>query len=159
VAPAQNFVYADIYGNIGYQLPGLIPIRVPGDTGMIPMPGNGSYDWLGYIPFDSLPFTLNPSEGFIVSANNKITPSNYNYTILNDYDWKAPFRAERITELIQATPQLSLNDMIAIQLDQKRSTILFNYCSDDSKIIDKILLQSFLRHVFETDTDHRTTAE
>jgi penicillin amidase len=119
VAPAQNFVYADIYGNIGYQLPGLIPIRVPGDTGMIPMPGNGSYDWLGYIPFDSLPFTLNPSEGFIVSANNKITPSNYNYTILNDYDWKAPFRAERITELIQATPQLSLNDMIAIQLDQK----------------------------------------
>jgi penicillin amidase len=124
VAPSQNWVYADINGNIGYQCPGLIPIRVSGHTGMVPVPGNGSYDWLGYIPFDSLPFSLNPSEGFIATANNKVPPNNYNYTILNDYDWELPYRAERIRELILAKPKLSIDDMKAIQLDQKRSLLL-----------------------------------
>lgn len=74
VAPAQNFIYADIEGNIGYQMPGLIPVRQKSHTGAVPVPGDGSFDWQGYVPFDSLPRTFNPSADFVASANNRVTP-------------------------------------------------------------------------------------
>lgn len=121
VAPGQNFVYADVDGNIGYFAPGQIPIRRPGHTGLTPVLGTGIYDWQGFIPFDQLPQVLNPDSGFIVTANNRVGPSNYPYAI--SYEWAEPYRAERITELITSKPKLSLNDMQRIQLDQK--TLLY----------------------------------
>src|SRR5690606_30712906 len=67
--PAQNLVYADTAGNIGYQTPGKLPIRGAGD-GAYPQPGcDSAYDWQGYIPFDELPSITNPKQGFIVTAN------------------------------------------------------------------------------------------
>ncbi len=101
--PSQNLTYADVYGNIGYQMPGDIPIRKSGD-GRYPVPGwTGQYDWTGYIPFDQLPYTFNPSEGYIVTANNEvISPQNYPHLLTKDWDYG--FRANRITEMIKNAP-------------------------------------------------------
>lgn len=115
VAPSQNFVYADVEGNISYFAPGKFPIRQPGHTGLYPIPGTGEFGWQGFIPFEQLPQVLNPESGFIVTANNKVTPKDYPYDIGGDFD---EYRAERIRELILSKDKLSLEDMQAIQLDQ-----------------------------------------
>lgn len=100
--PAQNLVYADVDGNIGYQMPGLIPIRKAGD-GRLPVPGwTGDYDWVGYVPFEELPYAFNPPEGYIVTANNRVPPWNYPYLITTD--WTYGFRAERIIEMLKEAP-------------------------------------------------------
>ncbi|MGE5223013.1 MAG: penicillin acylase family protein [Omnitrophica WOR_2 bacterium] len=100
--PAQNMVYADVDGNIGYQTPGLIPIRAHGD-GRYPVPGwTDEYEWTGYIPFDKLPSTFNPSQGFVATANNAVVGPNYPYMITADWDYG--FRAQRIVDMIQHAP-------------------------------------------------------
>jgi penicillin amidase len=100
--PSQNMVYADVDGNIGYQTPGNIPIRLPAHSGDYPVPGwTDDYEWQGYIPFDKLPNTYNPSVGYIVSANNAVVGSNYAYQLTaEDYG----FRAARIVQLIDTAP-------------------------------------------------------
>ena len=113
--PAQNFVYADVAGNIGYQLPGLIPIRARGD-GLLPVPGwTGEYEWTGYVPFDKLPSTLNPPEGYVVTANDRAVPDGYPHLIT--HEWGPSFRADRIRELLLAKDRLTADDMRAIQGD------------------------------------------
>jgi penicillin amidase len=113
--PSQNFVYADVDGNIGYQSPGVIPIRASGD-GTIPVPGwTGEYEWVDTIPFDELPRAFNPPEGFIVAANNAVVGRDYPYLLTKD--WDPGYRAKRIRDLIEASPRLSLADMQAIQGD------------------------------------------
>lgn len=114
-APSQNFVYADIDGNIGYMAPGLFPIRKPGHSGLMPVPGDGNWDWQGYLPQEQWPQVYNPKEGFIVTANNKVTPANYPHTL--SLEWEEPYRAQRIRELILAKEKLSMEDMQAMQLD------------------------------------------
>lgn len=113
--PSQNFVYADVDGNIGYQMPGTIPIRAQGD-GTMPVPGwTGEYEWTGSIPFDELPMVYNPSSHFIVTANNQIVPGDYKYLLTRD--WQAPFRAARLQELLSGTNALSVDDFKKIQTD------------------------------------------
>ncbi len=100
--PAQNLLYADVDGNIGYQMPGDVPIRANGD-GRYPVPGwTDEYEWTGYIPFDELPYTFNPAEGYIATANNQIPPKGYPYLITADWDYG--FRANRIVDLIKNAP-------------------------------------------------------
>ncbi|HEU4324717.1 MAG TPA: penicillin acylase family protein [Roseiflexaceae bacterium] len=114
-APMQNFVYADVDGNIGYYAPGALPIRAKGD-GLVPVPGwTGEYDWSGYAPFEQLPHSYNPEQGFIVSANNRVAPDNYPYLIGSNF--AAPYRAIRITELIKAKALHTLDDVAAMQAD------------------------------------------
>jgi penicillin amidase len=113
--PSQNFIYADIDGNIGYQMPGNVPIRAKGD-GSAPVPGwSGEYEWKGYIPFDELPFVYNPPTHYIITSNQQVVPSSYKYLITND--WSAPYRAMRINEMIKAKDKLSPEDFKAIQGD------------------------------------------
>jgi len=113
--PSQNMVYADVQGNIGYQVPGLVPIRAHGN-GLLPVPGwTDDYEWTGYIPFDQLPYSYNPPQGFVVTANNEVVGSDYPYLI--QLEWDKGYRAARITQLIQAKAKLSLDDMKAIQGD------------------------------------------
>lgn len=113
--PAQNFVFADRQGNIGYQLPGRIPIRAKGD-GLLPVPGwTGEYEWIRDIPFDELPSAFNPPRGYIVTANNRIVPEGYRYLIA--HDWDPGFRARRIQTLLDAGPRATVDDMKAIQMD------------------------------------------
>jgi penicillin amidase len=114
-APSQNFVYADVEGNIGYQMPGDIPIRAKGE-GLVPVPGwSGEYEWTGYIPFDELPFVYNPSTHYIVTANNKVVPDDYPYFI--SHEWAEGFRAQRIADLLEAKAELTVDDLRDIQAD------------------------------------------
>jgi penicillin amidase len=113
--PSQNFVYADTEGNIGYQMPGRIPIRASGD-GSIPSPGwSGDYDWIGYIPFDELPRTFNPPEGFIATANNAVIGPDFPHFISRD--WAPGYRAQRIVELLEADSSITPADIQAIHGD------------------------------------------
>lgn len=100
--PAQNLVYADVDGNIGYQMPGLVPIRKNGD-GRYPVPGwTDEYEWQGYIPFEELPYSFNPVSGYVATANNQVNPWDYPYLITADWDYG--YRAKRIVELIEQAP-------------------------------------------------------
>jgi penicillin amidase len=115
-APSQNFVYADTEGNIGYQMPGAIPVRTdPLDAGLRPVPGwDGQHEWTGYIPFDSLPSVYNPPSGRIVTANN--APASGDLFIGAEFDFGD--RAARITQLIdEAGDRVSLDTFAAIQGD------------------------------------------
>jgi penicillin amidase len=116
-APSQNFVYADVDGNIGYQAPGRIPIRAQGD-GTVPVPGwSGTYEWIGYIDFDALPNSFNPEKGYIATANNAVVGPDYPYFL--SADWAPGYRARRIVELIEAKDKLSVADVQNIQGDDK----------------------------------------
>ena len=116
--PSQNFVYADVDGNIGYQSPGRIPIRANGD-GSVPVPGwTGEYEWIGYIAFDELPYVFNPPTHFVVTANNKVVPDDYPYLLSTQ--WAPGYRAQRIVDLLTAkagSGPLTADDMRDIQAD------------------------------------------
>ncbi|MGE5270328.1 MAG: penicillin acylase family protein [Thiohalocapsa sp.] len=115
VAPQQNIVYGDSAGTIGFIAPGLVPIRKHGNA-WLPAPGwTGDYDWSGFIPFAELPQASNPAAGRFVSANNKIVPARYPYFLSRD--WDLPNRAERIGQLLTATPVQSPAASAAIQAD------------------------------------------
>ncbi|MDZ8052850.1 MAG: penicillin acylase family protein [Aulosira sp. ZfuVER01] len=115
--PAQNLVYADIDGNIGYQMPGRLPIRSKGN-GRYPVPGwTDDYEWLGYIDFEQLPKSFNPPQGYIATANN-LVQNQYPYLITTD--WVYGYRAQRIVEMIsQSNQPLSLLDVESIQGDNR----------------------------------------
>ncbi len=113
--PSQNFVYADVEGNIGYQAPGRIPIRAAGD-GTMPVPGwTGAYEWVGYIPFDSLPRAYNPAAGYIATANNAVVGADYPYFI--SADWAPGYRARRIVEMIEADESITVEDVMTMHGD------------------------------------------
>jgi len=115
--PAQNLVYADIEGNIGYQLPGKFPIRAKGE-GRYPVPGwTDEYEWQGYIDFEQLPTSFNPSQGYIATANNLVA-SEYPYLITTD--WVYGYRAKRIVEMIEQQSQpISLDYVQQMQGDNR----------------------------------------
>ncbi|CAG0933460.1 penicillin amidase [Thermoflexales bacterium] len=115
-ALSQNMVYADVDGNIGYQATGKIPIRGPKHSGAVPVPGwTGEYEWQGFIPYEKLPFFLNPSSGFIATANNQVTPDGYPYQLCSNYF--AGYRAIRITNLLSEPQKFTSEDMRTIQAD------------------------------------------
>ncbi|MDW8146545.1 MAG: penicillin acylase family protein [Roseiflexaceae bacterium] len=108
-APMQNFVYADVEGNIGYYAPGALPIRRNGD-GTLPVPGwTDEYEWVGYVPFEELPHVYNPPQGYIVTANNRVVGDDYPYLLATS--WAAPYRAQRIIEMIEQGDRLTVADM------------------------------------------------
>lgn len=115
-APSQNFVYADVEGNIGYQMPGKVPIRASGN-GLLPVPGwTDDYEWVSFIPFDDLPYTFNPDQGYVVTANNAVVGPEYPHLI--SLGWDYGYRARRIVERIEtASRPLTVEDMRDIQGD------------------------------------------
>ncbi|WP_233554703.1 penicillin acylase family protein [Deinococcus cavernae] len=117
VAPSQNFVYADVDGNTGYYAPGKVPIR-RGWDGSLPVKGDGSREWTGFIPFGELPHTFNPADALVVTANNKVVPDSYAYQLGNSRNWAEPYRAQRITQLLEAKRTgLTVEDVKRVQLD------------------------------------------
>ncbi len=120
--PAQNAVYADVDGNIGYLVAARIPMRkcdtarntVP--CGTVPMPGDtDDFEWTGYIPFDELPQVLNPPGGVIATANARVVGPAYPHYLTER--WVSPYRTERIYELLAEKGKLRPEDFIAIQTD------------------------------------------
>jgi penicillin amidase len=117
-APSQNFLYADVDGHIGYQFPGRIPIRDGDPRGDRPRPGDtGTHEWTGWIPFEDLPWQLDPEAGTIVTANNAAVDDDYRYHVSSD--WDPGYRAERILDQLAARGQdgLTLADLGEIQSD------------------------------------------
>ena len=115
IVPAQNFVYADVEGHIGYYAPGRIPIRERGD-GSSPATGwTGDMEWVGWIPYEALPHVYDPPDHFIVTANNRPGPLEYPHFIALEYP--DPYRALRITNLIRAGSRFTTDDFSAIQAD------------------------------------------
>jgi len=117
-SPQQNFVYADVAGNIGFIAPGRVPVRRPDNDlmGQVPAPGwDARYDWQGFVRFEQLPQSLNPSENRIVTANHKVVADDYAPFLTSE--WAAPFRARRIESLIDANDRHDVASFAAIQGD------------------------------------------
>ena len=128
--PSQNFVYADVEGNIGYQTPGRIPIRTENHSGLLPVPGwTDEFEWQGFIPYDSLPRIFNPERGYIATANQALVPLEYydqlaqelgegrNYII--SQEWNYGHRGQRIVELLEDKAPHTIASFQAIQGDNK----------------------------------------
>ncbi|HEV7896296.1 MAG TPA: penicillin acylase family protein [Planosporangium sp.] len=116
--PAQNLIYADVDGNIGYQSPGRIPVRGKGD-GRWPAPGwDSAYDWKSFIPFDELPSVHNPARGYVVTANQAVIGPEYPRFLTDD--WTYGYRAERIKQMIDDTSgKVSVADVARMQTDNR----------------------------------------
>ena len=116
--PSENIVYADRQGNIGEHSAGLAPWRKTW-TGMLPVPGNGAFEWSGFVPTPDLPHSFNPAADFIATANQKMIPDHYGYAV--GYEWEDPARYLRAKELLEAAKstghKLTVADMEAFQLD------------------------------------------
>ncbi|MFQ6673181.1 MAG: penicillin acylase family protein [Fidelibacterota bacterium] len=113
--PGQNVVYADTAGNIGWRLFARIPIR-KGGSSLVPVPGTSSqWDWKGYVPFEEMPYLLNPPSGIIITANNKVVGDSFPYYVSSF--WEDPSRADRIGELLNERTNMTVEDMKATQLD------------------------------------------
>lgn len=113
--PPQNFTYADIAGHIGYHSAGRIPIRKTGD-GSLPYDGTTDEgEWLGFIPFEELPHAFDPPSGIIVMANQRLVDHNYPRHLT--HNWRVPYRARRIHDLLQAKRKFDAADFLNIQGD------------------------------------------
>ena len=113
--PAENMGYADTSGNIGWIAAGFDPIR-KNWTGLLPVPGDtGQYEWSGYVPVSEMPQVYNPQQHFIATANNNILPPGYSKPVA--YDWAAPFRVDRIREMLGERKKFSIADFEHMQYD------------------------------------------
>jgi penicillin G amidase len=116
--PSENIVYADTDGNIGEHSAGLAPIR-KNWTGLLPEPGDGNFEWSGFVPSSQLPHHYNPAAGFIATANHKMIPPHYPYAV--GFEWEPPYRFERISEVLgqaaRERQKLDVQDMARLQND------------------------------------------
>ncbi len=140
-SPTLNIGYADIDGNIGYQYIASPPIRKKGN-GTLPVPGwTGEYDWVGNIPFEKLPYDLNPKKGYLASFNNE--PKRTDYHITNYYMFE---RAMRFEELVENLDNLTLEDARKLQLDnvsvvaERWVPIIIDSCKDTEELNDALAL-------------------
>jgi len=129
--PGQNFVYADVKGNIGYLCAAKLPIRATNSPTFVFDGTTSANDWKGFVPFDEMPMLFNPPQNYIASANNK-TIKNFPHHISNL--WEPSSRIERITELLTAKAKHSSEDFQQYQTD---------FISPYAKHIIKYILQAF----------------
>jgi penicillin amidase len=113
--PSENLVWADVDGNIGWQAVGLAPIR-KGWDGLLPVPGDGRFEWAGYLSPSDLPSEFNPARGYFGSANQDNLPPAYPFAV--GYQWAEPFRFQRISEVLAESKKVTLDDMRKLQLDE-----------------------------------------
>ena len=114
-APQQNFVYADVDGNIGFMAAGRVPIRRTGN-GWLPQDGaTGAGDWMGFIPYPALPRLFNPPDGGIINANHRFIDEKYPFFI--SHDWAAGYRNRRLHQLLDGENRLDVDKSGATQLD------------------------------------------
>ena len=116
-APSENQVYADVDGNIGYKPVGLFPRRSHHD-GLLPVPGDGRYEWQGFFDMDALPEEYNPERGFIATANANTLPADFPVAARRvGFEWAAPWRQRRLVELLGAADGHGVPESVALQRD------------------------------------------
>ena len=155
--PAQNLLYADRDGNIGYQSPGKLPIRRDGLYGDLPIEGwLSENDWQGFVDFEELPYTLNPSSGYIITANQSVHP---------DQPWPnyyaRGYRAEAIERVINQymSGKISVDDMQAMQInnfDYSAAYVLpyvFNNVYIDSQVLTELKEWAISEEKFEMNIE------
>jgi penicillin G amidase len=145
-APPLNLVYADIHGDIGWRPSAFIPERRNWD-GMIPVPGDGRYEWQGLMAGAMLPEVRNPARGFVASANALNLPADWpSETHPIGFVWSDPSRIDEITAQLSARPKQSLADMIALQTDVhsrlalRAIALLKDFTTDDPDARDALAL-------------------
>jgi penicillin amidase len=114
--PAENMVWADVTGTIGYQAVAIAPVR-PNWSGLVPVPGDGRYEWDGFLPIKGLPHVVNPEKGYYVTANNYQFPPGYPFRGAQHWTAADPYRAARISEFLASGRLHSIADMMQLQND------------------------------------------
>ncbi len=114
--PGENMIWADTKGNIGWQAVGIAPIR-RNFSGLVPVPGDGRYEWDGYLPIIEKAHAYNPEKGYLATANQNVTPNDYEHWDAVGYSWSDPYRGNRVDEVLGAGKKLTMNDMKSLQTD------------------------------------------
>ncbi len=112
--PSENQVYADTSGNIGWKPGGLAPVR-PNWDGLLPVPGDGRYEWSGYRDMDELPVEFNPERGWVATANEMNLPAGYDVPL--GWEWAGPYRRQRIDEVLNADDAMTVEGAVRLQTD------------------------------------------
>lgn len=119
--PSENQVYADTAGNIGWIAAGRVPVR-RGWDGLMPVPGDGRYEWAGYMAASDLPSRYNPETGWLASANQFNLPADYPAERQISFEWSNPARMARISQVLEADRDLTLAEAMALQTDPTNVT-------------------------------------
>jgi len=114
--PGENMVWADREGNIGWQSVGIAPIRNT-HSGLVPVMGDGNYEWEGYLPIIEKPNIFNPENEFFATANQNVTPSSYDKWNAIGFSWSDPYRGNRVNQVLEKGSNLTMDDMISLQVD------------------------------------------
>lgn len=164
--PGENMVYADVDGNIGWFGGALAPIRPRPDwSGMLPVPGDGRYEWAGYLPGSLLPRVLNPQQGFYATANEFNVPADYAYRSMSATAWAEPYRFQRASEVLAAASGHTVADSARLQIDELSipartlGPLLAGLSSNDPEVNDALLLLRGWNHVVSTDSVAATIHE
>jgi len=157
-APPLNIVYADVSGNIGWAAAGRVPVRKNWD-GLMPVPGDGRYEWAGFHGKDVLPSRFNPVEGFFGTANEMNLPKGYpNEQNRIAFEWTDRSRIDRINELLRANPKMTLADSMAIQTDavstqsRRAVALLASLNSQDADVAQALALLKTWDHEESTSS-------
>ncbi|MFN8668575.1 MAG: penicillin acylase family protein [Gemmatimonadaceae bacterium] len=113
--PSENMIYADVDGNIGWVAGGIMPRRTW--SGLLPVPGDGSHEWNGFVPGMELPRAFNPADGFIATANHNILPPGYPVPL--SYEWASRYRIDRVQEVLRQPRLFSIDDFRQLQHDDR----------------------------------------
>lgn len=114
--PGENMVWADRDGTIGLQAVGIAPLR-RNFSGMVPVPGDGRYEWDGYLPIKAKPHEVNPERSYIETSNSNYTSQVYPYLDAIGYTWADPYRWARASEVLGSGRKFNMMDMIQLQHD------------------------------------------
>nr|WP_235578222.1 penicillin acylase family protein [Pseudorhodoferax sp. Leaf267] len=157
--PGENMVYADVDGNIGWFGGALAPIRPRADwNGQLPVPGDGSYEWAGYLPGSLLPRVFNPAQGFYATANEFNVPADYAYRSMSATAWAEPYRFQRASEMLAANPRHSVADSAKMQIDELSipartlAPLVARLSSADADVSQALGLLRGWNHVVSTDS-------